>query len=98
MTIPYKRVCYLRPEPNFPIDQVIKLQLCTHIIIAFLQFDNKSELIQDPMTNNFIAFCKQTINQFQSNVKLMFSIGGKFLLESFVSIIFNVFFHSRRRW
>ncbi|KAH9497847.1 Glyco_18 domain containing protein [Dermatophagoides farinae] len=74
----FKRVCYLRPEANFPIDRIIEQNLCTHIIIAFVSIGEQSELSYDQNVADFIRICRQSIdsNVMNSNVKLMFSIGA----------------------
>lgn len=73
---PFKRVCYLRPDFFLPVDSVVKLDLCTHIIIAFASIDSSSRVTGDP---DFLRFCKlvrKSIHQNGSHAKLMFSIGG----------------------
>ena len=58
----FKRVCYLRPEANFPIDRIIEQNLCTHIIIAFVSIDEQSELSYDQNVADFIRICRQSID------------------------------------
>nr|XP_027197976.1 acidic mammalian chitinase-like isoform X1 [Dermatophagoides pteronyssinus] len=75
----FKRICYLRPESNFPIDYVIQNNICTHIIIAFVSIDSESNLSFDQTFIDFLQLCRQsidTINNNENYPKLMFSIGG----------------------
>ncbi|KAJ6217830.1 hypothetical protein RDWZM_008987 [Blomia tropicalis] len=71
------RVCYLRPDPTFPIDHVIQQGLCTHIIIAFCIIDSNGELSPNDSLKEMCIKCRQAIEKNGSfGTKLMISIGG----------------------
>jgi len=72
----FKRVCYMRADPEIPVDYIIRSQLCSHIIIGFVSVvDNLIEM--DETNHLFLKRCKTTVTESNSNeVLLMLSVGG----------------------
>ena len=72
----FKRVCYMKADPEIPVDYIIRAQLCSHIIIGFVSVvDNVIEI--DETYDMFILKCKTTIDEINSETLLMISVGGK---------------------
>lgn len=74
----FGRVCYLRPDFMLPVDLVLHLDLCTHLIVGFTSVDSSSRIQRDDHLLSFCQRCKQLIHKNGSQTKLMFSIGGIF--------------------
>ncbi|XP_054165121.1 acidic mammalian chitinase-like [Oppia nitens] len=75
----FKRVCYVRPEPELPVHRAISDKLCTHLIIGFAIIENNVIRV-DTKTGSFISYCKALLNVTKTtganDVQLMLSIGG----------------------
>ncbi|KAI7690137.1 hypothetical protein SSS_08819 [Sarcoptes scabiei] len=71
-----QRVCYLRPEENFPLDLIFELNLCTHLILGFFSINEDSTLRIEAFQDEFLRKLSNLIFLQRSNIKLMISIGA----------------------
>ena len=79
----FKTVCYMKADPEIPVDYIIRAQLCSHIIVGFVSVVD-SVIEVDDTNDKFFKRCKSTINEINGQTFLMFSIGGKYLIDCLI--------------
>lgn len=79
-----KRVCYMRVDPEIPVDYIIRSEFCSHIIIGFVSVvDNVIEI--DETNDMFLKKCKSMVNEVNATTLLMLSVGGMNLSSNVLS-------------